>query len=153
GQRAEAFQSVRPSVRRSVSVFEGVESLVDKHLLRVLEFGSDSGGEARFGFLETIREFGLDQFAADPDADGVYDRLADWCLALVEEAERHFEDLSRGIWFDRLDREFPTMGMAVDWLYRKRDAGRGLRICRPLSWYLIHRHRVAEGGRWLEEFL
>ncbi len=135
----------------SPSVLEGVESLVDKHLLRVRDPGET--GDERFGFLETVREFGLDQLAADPRADETYDRLADWCLTLVEEASRHFELLSRGVWFDRLDREFATIRTAMDWLYRQRDAGRGLRLGRLLGWYMTQRYRLAEGGRWLEQFL
>jgi predicted ATPase/DNA-binding NarL/FixJ family response regulator len=142
-----------PPVPLSVAVFDGIESLVDKHLVRVLEGGSEEGGEKRFGFLETIREFGLDRFAEDAEADAIYDRLADWCLALAEEANGHFEQLSRGVWFDRLDREFPTIRAVADWLYGKRDAGRGLRLGRLLGWYMVQRYRLAEGGRWLERFL
>jgi predicted ATPase len=106
---------------------------VDKHLLRVIDFGTEEG-EARFGFLETIREFALDQFAGDPEAEAIMDRLADWCLAFAEEAHGHFQHLDRGLWFDRLDREFPTIRAAVDWLYGRGDAERGLRIGRLLGW-------------------
>jgi predicted ATPase/DNA-binding CsgD family transcriptional regulator len=133
------------------SVLDGIESLVDKHLLRVMHSGETA--EERFGFLETVREFGLDQLAADPRADETYDRLADWCLKLVEEANGHFESLTRGAWFDRLDREFSTIRTAVEWLYRQRDVGRGLRLGRLLGWYMVQRYHLAEGGRWLEQFL
>jgi predicted ATPase len=132
GQRSVVV-SVCPPVPLSPSVFEGIESLVDKHLLRVIDFGTEEG-EARFGFLETIREFALDQFAGDPEAEAIMDRLADWCLAFAEEAHGHFQHLDRGLWFDRLDREFPTIRAAVDWLYGRGDAERGLRIGRLLGW-------------------
>jgi DNA-binding CsgD family transcriptional regulator len=124
---------------------------VDKHLLRVLDAGE--AAEERFGFLETVREFALDQLAADPEAHLTYDRLADWCLDLAQEASGHFEQLSRGVWFERLDRTFPTIRGAIDWLYEQKDARRGLRLGRLLGWYMVQRYRLAEGGRWLEQFL
>jgi predicted ATPase/DNA-binding CsgD family transcriptional regulator len=145
-----SFSAAESIAGESANVLEGIESLVDNHLLRVME---PAEGEERFGFLDTVREFGLDQLTADPQADETYDRLADWCLNFVEEAHRHFELLSRGLWFDRLDRELSTIRAAMEWLYRQRDMGRGLRLGRLLSWYMTQRYRLAEGGRWLEQLL
>ena len=42
-------------------VLEGIGSLVAKSLVR---YEGDRGGEPRYGMLETIREFGLEQLAA-----------------------------------------------------------------------------------------
>ena len=41
---------------------DALAGLVDKSLVRQLEEGS---GEARFGMLETIREYGLEQLAGE----------------------------------------------------------------------------------------
>ena len=51
-----------------LDVLDGIASLVDQNLLRH-EQGTDS--EPRFGMLETIREFGLEQLAASGELDAL----------------------------------------------------------------------------------
>ena len=46
-------------------VLDGLSSLVDKSLVRLY----DTGSEPRYGMLETIREFAMDQLAAHPDEE------------------------------------------------------------------------------------
>ena len=48
--------------------------------------GRDRTGEPRFGMLETIREYALEQLAASGEEEAIRRRHAAWCLALAEEA-------------------------------------------------------------------
>jgi predicted ATPase len=70
---------------QSLEVLDGLASLLDKSLLRQQEQAS---GEPRFRMLETIREYGLECLAASGEESVVRRAHADYCLALVEAAER-----------------------------------------------------------------
>ncbi len=61
GATLEAVQAVC-GVEGTVDVLTGLESLVDKSLIRQ----SEAGGEARFAMLETIREYATSQLNEDP---------------------------------------------------------------------------------------
>ncbi len=59
---------------------EGVSSLLDHSLLRRVE---QPEGEARFGMLETIREYALERLEMSEEGETVHRRHAEYCLALV----------------------------------------------------------------------
>ncbi len=69
-------------------VADGLTSLVDKSLLRQ-EDGPD--GEPRFGMLETIREFGLEQLMASGEDSSVRGQHMRYFMTLVESAGALFK--------------------------------------------------------------
>jgi predicted ATPase len=60
---------------------EGLASLAEENLLSA---GQEVAGEARFGMLETVREYALEQLAAAGEAAAVRAAHAGYYLALVE---------------------------------------------------------------------
>ncbi len=54
----------------TIDVLSGIESLVDKNLLRPVDSAMRRSEEPRFAFLETIREFGLDQLTESGESPG-----------------------------------------------------------------------------------
>ena len=120
-----------------------VASLVDRSMVR-------RDGD-RFGMLETIREFALEQLRASPDADSVRDRHAAFFEALAEETyARRWHDDKAGL--DLLEREHDNLRAALDEL-RSRDAHRALRLAGALGWFWhLHSH-FGEGSRRLAEAL
>src|SRR5262249_37739698 len=67
----------------AIDSLDGLASLIDKSLVRPEE---QPDGEPRFGMLETIREFGLEQLTAHGEADAVQRQHAAFFAALVEAA-------------------------------------------------------------------
>ena len=119
GCTIEAAEAVA-SEDGTLDVFGGMASLVDKSLLRQEE-GAE--GEPRFRMLETVREFGQERLEASGEGEATRDRLAAWCLALVEQFEPALcggNIAPAGV--ARLDEELPNLRAAVTWLL---DAGGG----------------------------
>ena len=82
---AEAVLSDRPRTLGR-DVFEAIDSLVDKSLVRNVA-AADSGAadeEARFAMLATIREYALERLDASADAKTVPHKHAEHFLALAE---------------------------------------------------------------------
>ena len=93
-----------------ISVAEGLELLVDQHLLRRIA-GSD--GDERFVMLETIREYALECLAASGDADTARRRHARYFLALAHVAEAHLHGPEQGRWLTALATEHDNLRAAL----------------------------------------
>src|SRR5262249_45222390 len=128
----------------SPSVLDGIASLVDKNLLRTLDHD-----EARFGLLETMREYGLGCLAAVGEEEAIRNRHADWCLALAEEAEPQLRGPDQETWLRRLDRDVDNLRAALDWVFARRDGATALRLCAALWRFWTTRGDYDEGRRWL----
>jgi predicted ATPase len=79
------------------AVFDLLDSLVRKSLVTV----ERHGGHARYGMLETIRQYAHERLAADGDGDDVRDRHAAF---FAREVQRHWEQ-----W------EGPDQDAAIEW--------------------------------------
>jgi predicted ATPase len=82
----EALYTTRGGER--TQVLDGVTSLLDKHLLRKAEQGSDA---PRLLLHETIREYGLEALVANQELEAARSAHAEYYLRLAEEAEAHLE--------------------------------------------------------------
>jgi predicted ATPase/DNA-binding CsgD family transcriptional regulator len=151
GCTPEAAQAVCES-DLGVDILEGLASLVDTSLLRQEE---GPGGEPRFGMLETIREYGLEQLAANGEGDTARHAHANYFLAFAETAD---EGLLRPhptheLWRDRLAAERDNIRAALGWLVDQGEAERSQRLAGALGhfWFLFSNFR--EGAEWLERTL
>lgn len=131
-------------------VLDGVASLVDKSLLQVVE---QAEREPRFGMLETIREFGLEQLEASGDEPAVRASHADYFLALVERANAALSGPEQRRWLDVLATEHDNVRAALDWLERIGDAVRGLRLAGALGDFWSSRGYQNEGRHRLDRML
>ncbi len=120
-----------------------VAALVDRSMVR-------RDGE-RFGMLETIREFALEQLQASSDADAVRARHSSYFEAIAEQAHaQRWHDDKAGL--DQLEREHDNLRAALDDL-RDRDPHRALRLAGALGWFWhLHSH-FSEGRRRLSDAL
>ena len=120
-----------------------VAALVDRSMVR-------RDGD-RFGMLETIREFALEQLRGERRCR--FDSRAAFRLlrAIAEQAHaRRWHDDKAGL--DLLEREHDNLRAALDDL-RARDAHRALRLAGALGWFWhLHSH-FSEGRRRLAEAL
>jgi predicted ATPase len=151
GWTLEAAEAVCHDARLPAdAVLDRLQVLVDSSLIQVRRLES-VGGEQRFGMLETVREFALEQLeAAGEDAD-LRGRHATYFLALSERAQLHLKHAEQADWMDRLDAELDNLRGTLAWA---RDSGNlelGLRlaVALPRFWDV----RQTEGREWLESLM
>ena len=131
-----------------IDAVEGVAALLDASLLRPEPRQSD---EPRFGMLETIREYGLDQLAAAGEEDEHRDRHASLCLSLTDRVDLMGPDQPR--WLATLAAEHANLRAALAWFLERGDAERAQLLAGRLweFWYMMG--HAAEGQSWLERAL
>ena len=117
-QAAETW--CNPSANRSIEVLDGVASLLDKSLVRQ---EVSAGSEPRFGMLETIREYGLDQLEASGEGPEMRDRHLDYYLALAEDADAGLLGPQQVSWCERLEAEHDNIREAFGWVLTALDEG------------------------------
>jgi non-specific serine/threonine protein kinase len=143
-----------PPLRLSASppVVESIAALVDRSLVRRVD-GPNS--EARFGMLETIREYGLQQLLACGEEATLRDAHATYFVELAERGGvglRGSSEDQAPLWH-RLDAEIGNFRAALAWL---RDQGRieeALRLAGGLDWFWSAGTYQQEGHRWLGDLI
>jgi predicted ATPase/DNA-binding NarL/FixJ family response regulator len=135
-----------------VSVLEGIESLVDKSLVRTLEADRQSNGEPRFALYETIREFGFEELTASGEA-AARQQHADWCASLAEEAAAALHGPDQALWLNRLEIESDNLDAALTWSVETNRLEFGLRLACDLWQFWYVRGRQRPGRTWLEHLL
>ena len=137
-----------PRLLSPVDVLSGVESLLDKSLLREEQMAS---GETRLLMLETIREYGLELLEASGEMPELRRRHAVYYLELAEEAEPKLHEPDQVAWLGRLEAEHDNLRAAQTWcLTEPGDAETGLRIASALLWFWLVRGYFDEGSRALD---
>ena len=66
--------------------------------------------------LETVREFGLDQLAANNEEEEARNRHAAWYLDLAERVEPELLGPEQRWWCERLETEHANLRAALSWL-------------------------------------
>jgi predicted ATPase/class 3 adenylate cyclase len=129
-----------------VDILGGLAALVDHSLVRQAE-GDD---EARFGTLETIREYGREQLEAAGELGATARAHAARYAALASEAESRLTSGPK--WPDRLEREHANMRAALSWLAED-DIETALSTAGSL-WRFWHlRGHLREGAALLSDML
>jgi predicted ATPase/DNA-binding CsgD family transcriptional regulator len=135
----------------SADAFALVSSLVDNSLLQP---GEGSDGEPRFGMLETIREYGLEQLQARGEWDRARRLHAEHCLAFAEAVEPKLRGRDQGAQLALLETEHDNLRAALTWSLEEADrAEYGLRLAGALHWFWFLHDHYREGRQWLEAAL
>jgi predicted ATPase len=92
-ETAEALMAGMPGP--PLEAIDGLETLADSSLVRI-DHGSE--GRARYGMLETIREFADERLEASGEADAARRRHADVMLAFTDRAEHGLQSGERTAW-------------------------------------------------------
>lgn len=132
------------------NVLARVSALLDHSLV---QREPTAGPEARFGMLETVREFGAERLAASGELDVVRARHAAFYLDLAEAAEPHLTGPEQASWLDRLDRERLNFAAALDVLRQAGDRRASLRLAGALWRFWMVRGHFREGRARLIEAL
>ena len=151
-----------------LDVLDSLAALVDQSLVRQLE---QTNGEQRFGMLETIHEYALEQLAASGATESVCYRHATYFLALAEATEADLQepatqkqaiarlqaDIRQPARGYRLGRRAAPLGLDASSHLAAQSARLpsptrpeiGLRLAGALSWFGLIGEQVAAVRRWL----
>ncbi|MBA2450897.1 MAG: tetratricopeptide repeat protein, partial [Chloroflexi bacterium] len=131
------------------SVLDLLAGLVDKSLVVAEELD----GVARYGLLETIRQYAAERLREAGEESTLRDRHCEWFLACAERAEPELVGPDQVRWLDRLEADHGNLRAALRWCLQRPDAESGLRFGSALWRFWEGRNHLAEGRAWLDEVL
>ena len=137
-------------VEAEESVLDGVDSLLEKSLLRLVEWPA---GETRLAMLETIREYGLECLTASGELEIIQQKHATYYQALARKAGADISSPEKGKWLSLLEREKDNLRAALNWLLEQNEIEQALRLCNDLFWFWWTRDYPREGRMFLERGL
>jgi predicted ATPase/DNA-binding SARP family transcriptional activator len=144
-----AAEAVGPDgmVRRE-DVLEVLARLVDRSLVV-----AESGAEARYRMLETVREYGRERLAQAGEAEEVARCHAAHFVQFAEEAERlHWTTGGGRHAVRRIELELDELRAAIDWSLAHGDTHTALRLGAALGWFW-YAARQGEGTERLDAIL
>jgi predicted ATPase/DNA-binding SARP family transcriptional activator len=130
-----------------LDVLQGVESLLEKNLLRREE---DVGGVASFSMLETVHEYAGEKLEESGEAEEVRRAHAGYHLALAEAADAGLKGPDQLEWMRKLKTAQDDMRASLGWALQRRETELVLGLGGALWWFWFVRGQYSEGRRWLE---
>ena len=138
---------------------ERISALVDKSLIaRLSQPGRDDTAKPRFTMLETIREFGLEQLAAEGEAEVTGHAHARYFRSYLETIWDHWRDepmpASKQLEIiASVDRERSNIRTGIDFLVLVHEHEEALRLADVMYYVWRVRGHFAEGARCLKKTL
>ncbi len=143
-----SFESAE-EVCAGLDVLNLLDQLVNKSLVLV----DEQQGEARYRFLETIRQYGRDKLFDFGEGEQMRDRHLNYFLRLSEQAEPALRTTQAFDWFERLGRDFENILAAAEWGAAQRPAD-ALRMIGNLTFFWsFSTNDLSESRRWLFELI
>jgi tetratricopeptide (TPR) repeat protein len=110
--------------------------LVEKSLVVV----DLTGGQTRYRFLETIREYGFEKLKDAGEETLVRDHHLEFFMRLAVETEQHLYAPEQAEWFARTDVEIDNLRAALDWSITGTEENEtrirnGLQLVGVLNWF------------------
>ena len=131
-----------------IDVLDGVATLVAQNLLKQSE---QTSSEARFGMLETIREYGLEQLDASSEAEAIRRYHANYFLTLAETVALVIFQRDQSAVLARLTLEQANLRSALAWSQSDDVSTEiALRLASALESFWLITGLWSEGRRWLE---
>ncbi len=146
GARSVAGDPAETSEETARVLFE----LVDKSLVEVRQ---DVRGEARFGMLETMRDYAGERLAESGEESWVAERHARYSCDLAERAAPALCSAEREDALAALDAELDNLRAALSGSVRSGATELAMRLAGALGWFWILRGRIAEGSFWTDQTL
>ncbi len=151
GWTFDAVSAVTPAEDDEFEVLDLLAHLVDKSLVVV---DRDERGDVRYRFLESVRQFALDQLDASGDGDALRERHLRHFLALAETSEKHLTGPRQHEWFQRLEAEQENLLQALAWTAHVPDgATLALRLAGSVWRFWSARGHYELGRRAMEDAL
>jgi predicted ATPase len=133
------------------AVLDRLTELVNKSLVQVIAPGAD---EARYGLLETVRQYARAHLDAAGETDQMRRRHRDWYLQLAEQAAAEWPSPERWLRSEWVAVDAGNLRAALTWsLSQPGEAGIGARLAVALWRFWEIRGEYVEGRGWLERAL
>jgi len=129
-------------------ILEGLSALVNNSLLRQEEA---SGGETRFGMLETIREFAYERLTESGELEPLHERHAKYFSDVIVQIGVVYELMSANalLWLNWLERENDNIRATLNWeLTTSGDIVLATAMVVYLNWFWYRRGYLIEGQKW-----
>ena len=130
--------------------FDLVADLVDRSIVQRRQ---DVQGQPRFGLLETIREFALDELQSAGERAAAERAHAGHLLALAERASEEMRGAEQASWIPRLDAESGNLRNSLQWTIDHAETEIALRLTVGLSTYWAIHSSQREGLDWISRSL
>ncbi|HLZ29602.1 MAG TPA: tetratricopeptide repeat protein [Chloroflexota bacterium] len=142
-----------PDRALGIEALAGVESLVDKSLVRQEHGGVGGLTDVRFGMLETIREYALERLAASGEAAATHRRHTAYYLGGAEVVFAQLKSTRQAAWLQSIAIEHDNIRAALSWCHDQLEPELGLRAARLLAWFWTVRGQTTEGRARLASLL
>ena len=133
-----------------LDVLDTISALVDDSLV-VLVPGA--GGHPRYGMLETIREFGLEQLLNSGDRHAIERRHTVHFLEMGVQAREMIDGPDQAIWLERLVADYDNVRSVLERSIDQGDADTALLLGVSLWMFWAQRGHLREGRLFLERAL
>jgi non-specific serine/threonine protein kinase len=131
-------------------VLDLLTSLVDKSLL----VADERDGATRYGLLETVRHYSLDQLRESGEEAHTRRRHLGYFVTMVETAEAPMKGAEQPMWLSRLDTEHDNVRAALTWACGvDGDVVSGLRLAGAFFPFWLLRSFLADGRKRIGELL
>ena len=132
---------------QTADVLDALTHLVDSSLV----VADVEGDETRYGFLETVRQYGQARLEEVRETAAMRRRHRDWYLRLAEAADAGVRGPREEAWLARVEIEHDNFRAALEWSKTEPDgAGAELRLARALEWFWYLLGHWTEGRARLE---
>jgi predicted ATPase len=130
-------------------VLDQLSSLVDKSLVLV----DDSGEQARYRLLETVREYAARRLAMSGEDNNARTAHRNHYLAFAEAAQPHLEGPGQTEWMDAVAADYPNLLAALSWSQARIEDEQLSRIAVAVHVYWGIHGPNTEGVTWLDHAL
>ncbi|HLX34553.1 MAG TPA: adenylate/guanylate cyclase domain-containing protein [Candidatus Limnocylindrales bacterium] len=149
-----AMEVVDPAGDIGIDVLDGLESLLDKSLIRTdTEVAADHDGESRFSMHVLLREYARERLVEAGEVPELEARHAEAMRRLAEANGSRILGKGGEEALHRLDREQHNLRAAIDWSIRTGDVRPGLGIMAAAWRWWQQRGRLREGHEQLASLL
>jgi tetratricopeptide (TPR) repeat protein len=132
---------------------DAVLDLLDELLDRSLVYVYEAGGLPRYGMLETVRQYGLQQVEHAGERTVMQDWHLAWCARLAEQAAPALQGPEQMTWLARLAREHDNLRAALQWALDRGLSTLGLGVAGGLGKFWLRGGHQREGRHWLGALL
>lgn len=133
------------SILGEMEAMDGLSGLVNKSLVNVEEQDS----EARYRYLETIRQYAMEKLSEAGEAVDAHTRHLAHFIDVSRRAEENFNTGQRLLWLNRLELEHDNLRSALGWALES-DPGSALRMVDLLAVFWLSRSYLTEGCKWCQ---
>jgi predicted ATPase/DNA-binding XRE family transcriptional regulator len=129
-------------------LLEHLESLLAQSLIY-----RTAQNAARFGMLETIREYGLEQVTATGEEPTLRERYASFMLTLAERETPGLTGPGQARALAQLNQETDNLRAALRWFQEEGRLEQGVQLAGALWRFWLRQGALSEGRDWLETLL